>query len=77
MARYKSPTGSPIIGAAEVIRVTAIILGITDEGEPVYSGESEVEWDTQAPIEDDGKIIFVDAEGVEWTFDELVKDDGR
>lgn len=73
MARYKSPTGSPIIGTAETVLVTASISGIDENGQPQYAGESEIHWDTQESIMRAGSVVYVDENAAEWRFDQLEK----
>ena len=71
MANWLSPNGHRIIGTSDVILATAMISGISEDGEPEYYGESEVNWDSQETRERDGKILFVCEDGEEWTFDQL------
>ena len=69
--RYKSPTGSPIVGTLETIVGIGMIKGIDVDGTPDYVGETDIFWDDQITVVRDGKIIFVDDDGDEWTFDQL------
>jgi hypothetical protein len=72
---YVSPTGAAIIGTADFVYVLANIVGIGDDGEPEYSGESDVDWDSQTTRTRGGKPLFEDENGQLWTFDQLVPAD--
>ena len=78
--KYLSPGGVPIVGTLERLSGLARISGISDEGEPEFSGGTEVCWDEQGTevFWDDqitatrkGKIVYLDENGGEWTFDQL------
>ena len=73
MAReYVSPSGSLILGTLERLTGRSEISGIKDDGEPVYSGGTEIFYDDQVTATDsEGKMIFLDEDGAEWTFDQL------
>ncbi|TYO65469.1 hypothetical protein FXV83_16165 [Bradyrhizobium hipponense] len=71
MKEYVSPTGSPILGTLEKLTGRAEIMGIDDNGEPVYQGGTEIFYDDQVTATKDGKMIFLDENGAEWTFDQL------
>lgn len=71
MKQYRSPTGSLIAGTSDTVPCRANILGIEDDGSPVYSGANSVFWDDQKPNERAGRILFIDDDGAEWTFDQL------
>lgn len=72
---YVSPTGAEILGTLERLTGRAEISGIEDNGEPVYSGETEIFYDDQVTETKDGKMIFLDENGAEWTFDQLIPAD--
>lgn len=71
--QYRSPNGHLIVGTAETVLCTALITGISEDGEPMFAGESEVHWDSQRVLEREGKALFACENGDEWTFDQLVK----
>ena len=73
MALYLSPHGDSIVGTSDIVRATALISGINDDGSPVYAGQSEIDWDSQATKTRDGCIVYLCEAGEEWTFDQLVK----
>jgi hypothetical protein len=73
MSRYRAPNGELIIGTAEMVLCTANIDGISDDGMPDYTGDTDVHWDTQETQTKNGKILFVCESGDEWTFDQLNK----
>jgi hypothetical protein len=68
---WVSPTGAEIIGTSDAVLCTANITDIEEDGTPVYSGETDVDWDSQTTKERDGKPLFIDDDGQEWTFDQL------
>ncbi|MGJ4953104.1 hypothetical protein [Bradyrhizobium sp. HKCCYLS20291] len=69
---YVSPTGSPILGTLEKLTGRAEIMGIEEDGTPLYQGGTEIFYDDQVTARtDDGKMIFLDENGAEWTFDQL------
>lgn len=72
-AKYVSPNGDEIVGTLETLQGKALVLGLADDGEPEYLGETEVFWDEQKTVYRDEKRIYVDVEGYEWTFDQLKK----
>jgi len=72
MKTYKAPNGLEIIGTLETLTARAEIVGINDNGEPEYSGHTEVFWDEQRTVTKDEKYVFLDYDGNEWTFDQLV-----
>lgn len=71
MPYYKSPTGSLIVGTLETIQGSAQITEITEAGDPVYAGDTEVFWDSQETVERDGQTVFLDEDGEEWVFGDL------
>ncbi|MEN3238666.1 hypothetical protein PUR29_35080 [Methylobacterium ajmalii] len=75
MRQYRAPSGHLIIGTADVLLATAIIQGFASTGEPIYMGESEVDWDTQTGRTRDGKPIYVCDAGEEWTLDQCVAEE--
>ncbi|RWB95616.1 MAG: hypothetical protein EOQ56_28115 [Mesorhizobium sp.] len=77
MARYVSPTGHDIVGTYERVYGVAHIYGIDDTGEPIYAGDTKIDWDSQVTLTRDGKQIFLDEGGDEWTFDQLVKEENE
>ena len=69
--QYVTPTGKKIIGNCAVILARAGIDYFDENGEPEYSGDTEVFWDTQATDEtEDAKEKYVDETGEEWTLDQ-------
>lgn len=68
---YLSPHGVPIVGTLERVDALGRISGISDKGEPDFSGDTEVFWDTQTTVRRDGEIVFLDEDGGEWLFYEL------
>lgn len=75
MPQYKSPTGALIIGTKEIVPGIALINGISEDGEPEYDGETDVDWNGQTSVLRDGKPLFVDENEEEWTFDQLTVSD--
>lgn len=72
---YVSPTGVAIVGTADSVLCCAAIVGIEDNGTPIWGGGTKVDWDSQRTRTRDGKILFGDENGNEWTFDQLTKAD--
>lgn len=73
---FYSPDGNLIIGTAEKLFGTARIAGVDPAtGQPVYSGGTDVDWDSQETLISDGKILFVCDSGFHWTFDQLVAEE--
>ncbi|MGQ7794496.1 hypothetical protein ACUN0C_18990 [Faunimonas sp. B44] len=68
---WKSPSGAEIVGTLERLMGCANINDITDDGEPVYSGDTKIWWDEQRTVLRDGQMLFVDENGDEWIFAEL------
>lgn len=68
---YVSPTGAKIVGTQEILYATAKIHSISTDGEPDYTGYTEVDYDSQTTLTRGGKILFIDDDGETWTFDEL------
>ncbi len=72
-----SPSGAEIIGTADTIQATAIVQADTftrnDNGSLSfdYTGESDVDWNSQRPHERDGKPLFIDENGARWTADQI------
>lgn len=77
MAKYRSPKGLAIFGVLESCPCVAHIDDIADDGKSVTYGTtgSEMDWDSQKPVERDSGLVFVDEDGNEWSFEQLVKDD--
>jgi hypothetical protein len=78
--KYKTKDGEPIIGTVEVMAGCGFISGITDEGEPVFTGQ--VEWwdkESETSTGEDGKIRFITAksadDGRAYIFEELIPDE--
>lgn len=69
--KYASPTGSPIIGTADIAPCRANIVGIHPDGTPEYAGDTTIFWDDQTTKTRDRKPLFLDEGGEEWTFDQL------
>lgn len=85
---YLSPRGAKIIGTLEVIQAVALIDGIHDKaepttpeklgvvvGEPEWSGETQVDWDSQKTVTRNGSRVYVDADYQEWAFSDLIEDE--
>jgi hypothetical protein len=63
-------TGRPIIGTSERILGIAIANSFTQDGEPDYSGSTDVDWNTQETITREGKTLYMTDDGREVTLDE-------
>lgn len=72
--RFKSPNGSPIVGTYDTIQALARATEFSENGEPEYTGDTEVFWDTQETITRDDHIVYLDDDGDEWLFSDLVPD---
>ena len=71
--RLIAPNGERIIGTFEQLSATAYVQGFTrtKKGwEPEYEGESNIDWDNQAPIRRDGQLVVVDEDGNTWSEEE-------
>lgn len=71
-----SPAGTKIVASLEIVQVEAKINSFDPDGNPQYSGETEVLWDTQTTVtEDPGDCkgpqeVYLDANGDQWRFDQ-------
>ena len=73
--RFKSPSGSPIIGTKENVPGCALATHYTEQGDPQYDGETTMYWDDQTSVTAaGGGLVYIDDEGVEWRFDQLIED---
>jgi hypothetical protein len=72
-----SPTGSPIVGTADMVPANALIQqgsftrGADGAIEFEWEGESLCCWDGQYTKQRDGKDLYVDENGEEWTEDQI------
>jgi hypothetical protein len=71
-----SPTGSRIVGTLETINGVAIIgtvKGTADDGTYLfdYSGDTDIDYDTQFTVEQLGQRMFEDEHGERWLECEL------
>ncbi len=58
---YVKGTDIRIVGTLESIQGTAIVDGFDANGDPVYEGGTDIDWNTQTTERNDkGQIIFVD-----------------
>ena len=70
MKQLFAPNGKRIIGTSERIPGTAIVNGWTETGEPIYSGETEIDWNGQSPSENErGVMLVTDEDGGKHAFD--------
>lgn len=72
--RFKSPSGSPIVGTYERLTARANATEYSATGEPDYAGDTEVFWDEQKTVMRDGSMIYLDEDGMEWIFTDLIPD---
>lgn len=75
MSGYVSPNNSPIVGTYERVYGVAVVTGITDEGDPVYEGSTDMYWNSQETVYSDGETLWVDEDGNKWVFSELTRVD--
>lgn len=75
--QYRAPNGSLIVAAAGVVECNACIAGFDENGDPDWTGDTDVCWDSQRTKERDGKELYVCEDGEEWTLDqcELIDDE--
>lgn len=72
----KTPAGLPITGTKDRLIAIAEVSGFEDDGEPIYTGNTVVDWNSQRQMTDEsGRRIYVDSEGNEWTMDELIREE--
>lgn len=73
--KLKTKDGVPIIGVLERVYGVALADEFDDEGDPVYTGETKINWNTQEPFltSDHNDYVFIDEEGAEHTRDGLVE----
>jgi len=74
---YVSPNGHTIIGTVETVIFDglALISGITEDGEPLYEGSTEVDWEKQRLLKINGQRRYQDEAGLNWRFQDLVRRD--
>lgn len=56
-------TRAPIVGVYERLFAIALIDGVDSHGDPIYRGESDVDWDSQRPVLRNGRPVYVDVTG--------------
>jgi hypothetical protein len=67
MKQLRAPNGLRITGTAEVINGQAIVNGWSNTGEPIYAGNTEVDWNSQLTRHDPtGTRLVIDEDGEEW-----------
>jgi hypothetical protein len=63
------PCGEPAVGTVETVRGVALVSGLDENGEPIYGGETRVDWDSQEsarPADDDRGLVWECATGHEF-----------
>lgn len=61
--------GQPALGTLERVDAVAQIEGFDAEGDPVYVGETEIDWDTQVNQTDaDGNLLVICPSLHIWSF---------
>jgi hypothetical protein len=60
---YVKDSGLKIIGTEERVPATAIVNGWSDLGDPIYAGQTELDWDGQHTITADEVMMVVDENG--------------
>ena len=71
-----SPEGNPIIGTLEFVEGVAradITIGDNGELNVEYSGETEVDWDSQRTTTEDGERLFVCSRRKLWRESQVVQ----
>lgn len=72
----KTPKGLPITGTKDRLIAIAAVSGFDDDGEPIYTGDTNVDWNSQRQMTDQqGRRIYVDSDGNEWAKDELIREE--
>jgi hypothetical protein len=67
MKQLYAPNGLKITGTKESVPCVAAISGWDEQGEPVYAGGSDMQWDYQHLVTDENdELIVVDEDGGEW-----------
>jgi len=76
MKQFYAPNGLKIIGTADTVKAVANISGWEENGEPIYAGGSDVDWDSQTNrttfVNGEETAIVVDEDGEEWPKAECV-----
>jgi hypothetical protein len=77
MLQAYSQKGIEIIGTAETVAATALVVGWTKDSDgsmqPEYSGSTDVDWNAQVTDTDaDGSIMLVDEDGNVWPASQCV-----
>ena len=71
-----SPEGNPIIGTLEFVEGVALAdITVSDNGELnlEYSGETEVDWDSQRTKTEEGERLFVCSRRKVWRESQVVE----
>lgn len=50
MKQLYTKDGRCIVGTLETIKATAILVGVSEQGDPIYSGNTEVDWDSRESV---------------------------
>jgi hypothetical protein len=70
MKQLYAPNGKKITGTADTVKAVAGVEGWEEDGEPIYAGGSEVDWDSQETRETfsngERTMVVVDEDGEEW-----------
>lgn len=70
MKQLYAPNGLKIVGTADTVKAVAQISGWEEDGEPIFAGGSDVNWDSQVTrttfVEGKETQIVVDEDGEEW-----------
>ena len=69
--RLKTPNGTFITGTLETVPGEALIAYFEENGEPVYAGETKINWDDQKTVWREGSRVYLDEDGEEFTIDQL------
>ncbi|WP_028492625.1 hypothetical protein [Thioalkalivibrio sp. ALE19] len=52
-------TDTVLVGTKEVLYGVAEVAGINEDGSIEYAGSTEIDWDSQVPVQAEGKKIWV------------------
>lgn len=70
MKQLYAPNGELIAGTLETISGRANVSGWSEQGDPIYAGNTEVFWDDQQTVERDGQLVCLTESGDEFPFDQ-------
>ncbi|MEX0684040.1 MAG: hypothetical protein WD472_11390 [Dehalococcoidia bacterium] len=73
--RFLSPNGTAIIGTLERLSGRAEAEEYEANGEPCYSGSTEIFYDDQETVWLKGSRVYLDESGQEWLFSELTPEE--